>query len=430
MIARYTRPELRELWSESTKFEVWRDVEVALVEVLEENGTAEAGAADALRAQPVPTAARVAELERTTDHDVIAFLTALADGMGPSRKWIHYGMTSTDLVDTAQAIRLRRSVEVIATGLDAVLDRTRALALRYQRTPMVGRTHGVHAEPMTLGLKFLSWYAAFDRDRERLSRANEALRVGKLSGAVGTCPHHSPADEARILARLGLEPDPVATQVLARDRHAELMSALAILGANVERAATEIRHLHRTEVREVCEGFAPGQKGSSAMPHKKNPITCERLTGLARILRGYLVPALENVALWHERDISHSSVERVILPDAICLTDYMLDKLATVLDRLEVHEDTMRSTLDGYGGLVFSGHVLLSLTRALDDRDAAYAIVQRHALACWTEGGSLLARLQGDPEVTAVIDEATLARHFDLDHVLRNVDAIFERTLR
>lgn len=430
MISRYTRPELHELWTEATKFSVWRDVEVALVEVLEENGTAEAGSANALRSQPVPTAERVAELERTTDHDVIAFLTALADGMGAERKWIHYGMTSTDLVDTAQAIRLRRSVEVIQSGLETVLAKTREQAIAHKKTPMVGRTHGVHAEPMTLGLKFLSWHAAFRRDRERLARADEALRVGKLSGAVGTCPHHSPDDEAAILAKLGLEPDPVATQVLSRDRHAELMSALAILGANIERVATEIRHLHRTEVREVCEGFAPGQKGSSAMPHKKNPITCERLTGLARILRGNLVPALENVALWHERDISHSSVERVILPDALCLADYMLAKLATVLDRLEVHEDNMRTTLEGYGGLVFSGHVLLTLTRALDNREAAYAIVQRHALACWNDGGSLLERLSADPEVTAVVDAATLARHFDLDHVLRNVDAIFERTLR
>ncbi len=429
MISRYMRPELAALWSEATKFAIWKDVEVALVAALEADGQAEAGAAAAVAAQAVPTPERVAELERTLDHDVIAFLTVLAEGLGPERRWIHYGMTSTDLVDTAQAIRITRSCAVILESLDRVIAMLRELAERHRRTPMVGRTHGVHAEPMTLGMKFLSWYAELARDRERLVRARETMRVGKLSGAVGTCPHHSPAVEADVLERLGLATDPIATQVLCRDRHGELMTALAVLGGGLERFATEIRHLHRTELHEVCEGFAPGQKGSSAMPHKKNPITAERVSGLARVLRANALAALENMALWHERDISHSSVERVILPDSLTLADYMLDRFRVILERLDVNEDRLRHDLELTGGLVFSGHVLLALTQALEDREAAYAIVQRHALACWNEGGRLRDRLAADPEVTAALDVAELDRLFDLDHVLRHVDAIYERTL-
>jgi len=430
MIARYTRPELQALWSDATKFEIWKQVELALVQSLEEAGTAPPGSAAALEGQPVPTAERVRELEQTLDHDVIAFLTALCDGMGAEREWVHYGMTSTDLVDTAQGVRIVRSVEVIRDDLDRVVRATRELALAHRHTPMVGRTHGVHAEPMTLGLKFLSWYAELARDRDRLDRALDTMRVGKLSGAVGTCPHLSPEIEGAVMRRLGLEVDPVATQVLARDRHGELMTTLAILGGSIERFATEIRHLHRTEVREVSEGFAKGQKGSSAMPHKRNPITCERLAGLARVLRGNATAALENMALWHERDISHSSVERVILPDSLCLMDYMLTKFETVLGRLEINPERLRENLESTHGLVFSGHVLLALTRALKNREAAYAVVQRHAMACWTEGGHLADRLRTDPEVTAVMDRSEIDRLFDLDHALRNVDAVFERTLR
>jgi adenylosuccinate lyase len=429
MITRYTRPELRTLWSEETKFQAWKEVEVALVQALEARAVAPSGSAKALEAQAVPTPAAVSELERTLDHDVIAFLTLLAEGMGPEREWVHYGMTSSDLVDTAQALRVIRSLDVIAEGVDRALDRSRELALRHRRTPIVGRTHGVHAEPMVVGLKFLGWYAELRRDRERLTRARETMRCGKLSGAVGTCAHLSPEVESDVLTRLGLATDPVSTQVISRDRHAELFGALAIVAGSLERFATEIRHLHRTEVREISEGFRAGQKGSSAMPHKRNPITSERITGLARIVRGNTLAAFENMALWHERDISHSSVERVILPDTLCLVDYMLDRFCDVLGRLEFDEARMQANLESTSGLVFSGHVLLALTRALHDRERAYAIVQGHALACWQEGGRLVDRLVADPEVRSVLSESDVRALFDVHRVLGHVDAIFERTL-
>lgn len=429
MIARYTRPAMHDLWSEKTKFRLWRDVEVALVQELEARGVASDGAARALEAQPVPTPERVAEIERTTNHDVIAFLTAIAEGMGAERKWVHYGMTSTDLVDTAQALRIRASLDEILSGVDGVLERLRALALRHKSTPMIGRTHGVHAEVMTLGMKFLSAFAEFRRNRVRLERAGEGLAVGKLSGAVGTCPHLSPDVEAAVLARLSLAVEPIATQVVPRDRHGELMTSLALLGGTMERVATEIRHLHRTEVGEVCEGFAPGQKGSSAMPHKRNPITCERIAGLSRVLRGNATAALENMALWHERDITHSSVERIILPDSLALADYMLSLLTTVLDRLDVRVERIAANLADTRGLVFSGHVLLALTDALDNREAAYDIVQRNAMACWQEGGNLRERLRADSDVLAVLTAEAVDRLFDPEHALRHVDAIFDRTL-
>jgi len=428
MITRYTRAELAALWSEETKLQLWKDVEVALVEALEARGMAPSGSAESLRAQPVPSPAAVAELERTLDHDVIAFLTLLANDMGPARRWVHFGLTSTDLVDTAQALRIVRSLDLLLRGIDEASRRTRALAERHKHTPAIGRTHGVHAEPMVLGLKFLGWTVELRRDRERLARARETMRVGKLSGAVGTCAHLAPDLESDVLARLGLETDPVSTQVLARDRHAELFGSLAVTAGSLERFATEIRHLHRTEVAEVMEGFRSGQKGSSAMPHKRNPITCERITGLARLVRGHALAAFENMALWHERDISHSSVERVILPDALCLLDYMLDRFCAVLDRLEIDEDRLRANIELTSGLVFSGHVLLALTNALGNREKAYEIVQRHARASWRDGGRLADRLASDPEVLAVLTEAEVSKLFDLGHALRHVDAIFERT--
>ncbi len=429
MITRYTRPEMRELWSEETKFRLWKEVEVALVETLEETGTAPAGSADALRAQRVPTPDQVAELEKTLDHDVIAFLTALVDGMGEAQQWVHYGMTSSDLLDTAQALRCVRALKILDVGIQGASREIRSLAERHRHTPCVGRTHGVHAEPMTLGLKFLSWYAEMTRHASRLSAAAGGVRCGKLSGAVGTCAHLGPDVEERVLGRLGLATDPVSTQVVSRDRHAALMTALALLGGSIERFATEIRHLQRTEVREMREGFGKGQKGSSAMPHKQNPITCERLAGLARVLRGNAHAAMENMALWHERDITHSSVERVILPDSICLADYMLDRLRQVCERLVIDPERMRKNLMLTGGLVFSGHVLLELTRRLGNREKAYAIVQRHALQCWEAGGLLADRLKADPEVSARLQPSEIDALFDLDRALRHVDRIFERTL-
>jgi adenylosuccinate lyase len=428
MIARYTRPILGEIWSDEQKLRTWRDVEVALVDVLEAAEIAAPGAGAALRSQPIPTAERVAELERTLDHDVIAFLTALVAGMGAERQWVHYGMTSSDLLDTAQALRVARSLDVIRQDLEAVIGRTRELAERHRRTPCVGRTHGVHAEPTTMGLKFLSWYAELLRQRERLARAAATMRVGKLSGAVGTCAHLSPEIERAFLDRLGLATEPVSTQVVARDRHLELMSVLASIGASIERFGTEIRHLQRTEVREAAEGFGRGQKGSSAMPHKRNPITCERLCGLARVLRAYATAAAEDVALWHERDITHSSVERIILPDGLCLVDYMLDRFGRVLDGLETDPDRMRENLALTHGLVFSGRVLLALTRRLGDREAAYAVVQRHALRCQESGERFADALKADPDVRTHLSAAEIEELFDLDAALRHVDAIFDRT--
>ena len=429
MISRYTRTEMGALWSDETKFRFWKDVEVALVAALEETGVAPKGAAPALSVQPVPTPERVAELERTLDHDVIAFLTALVDGMGEERRWVHFGMTSSDLLDTAQALRVAESVRIIASDLDGVIVRVRDLAERYKKTPSIGRTHGVHAEPMTIGLKFLNWYAELVRQKERLERAAGEMRVGKLSGAVGTCAHLSPDLEVRVLAKLGLDTDPVSTQVVSRDRHASLMATLALIGGSIERFATEIRHLQRTEVRELQEGFRKGQKGSSAMTHKKNPITCERLAGLSRVLRANAHAAMDNMALWHERDITHSSVERVILPDSLCLTDYVLHRFDGICERLVVDEDRLAHNLELTRGLIFSGKVLLELTRAMGSREEAYAVVQRHAMQCWEEGGHLAERLKNDPDVVAHLDARSIDMLFDLGSALRYVDDIFKRTL-
>jgi adenylosuccinate lyase len=427
VIERYTLPEMGALWTDAARIDAWLDVEVAAVRAMEETGRAPAGAADAIRRRARPDAARIAEIEAVVHHDVIAFLTQVSEGLGPERAHLHKGMTSSDLLDTALALQLTRAAALIDARLERIGRRLRALAEAHRRTPAIGRTHGVHAEPIPFGAKPLIWFAEMERHQARLAAAREEVRVGKLSGAVGTFAHLPPEVEARTCAALGLRPAPVSNQIVQRDRHAFLLSVLALIGATAEKIAVEIRHLQRTEVAEAFEPFGKGQKGSSAMPHKRNPILCERITGLARLLRGYLGPAYENVALWHERDISHSSVERVILPDAFIALDYQLHLLTRVLDGLEVDPARMRENLEASRGLFFSQRALLALTEKLGSREPAYAIVQAAAQEAW--GGrrplrEVLAERAGDRLSGAELDAI-----FDLGAFLAEMDPIFERVL-
>jgi adenylosuccinate lyase len=431
MIARYRTPETTELWSEAERYRTWLEVELAAVEAWEELGEVPAGTGAALRAaaaaRPLDAAfaARVAEIEAETRHDIVAFTRALSERFGPPARFVHLGLTSTDVVDTAQNLLLRRACDLVAADLAALRERLGALAERHRATPCIGRTHGVHAEPMTFGLKFLGFDAAAARDQRRLAAAREAISVAMLSGSVGSYAHVPPEVEARVAARLGLAVDPITNQTVARDRHAELTSALALIGTTVERVALEIRHLQRSEVREAREGFAPGQTGSSSMPHKKNPIASENLTGVARLLRSYVGPALEDVALWHERDISHSSVERVILPDATTLASYALRRLTRLLDGLVVDEARMRENLDALHGLVYSQRVLHALIAAGLSREDAYERVQRAALRVWEGEGTLRELLAADPEVP--LDDAQLDAAFDPGWYLRRVETIYAR---
>ena len=431
MIERYATPEMQELWSEAQRYRSWLEVELAAVDAWEALGEVPGGTARALRdaAERAPLdqafAERVAAIERETRHDIVAFTRALTERLGPPARFVHLGLTSTDVVDTAQNLLLRRAGEIVARDLAALRERLGDLARRYRATPCIGRTHGIHAEPMTFGLKFLSFDAAAERDQRRLTAAIETISVAMLSGSVGTYAHVPPEVEARVAERLGLTVDPVTNQTVARDRHAELLAALALIGTTIERVVLEIRHLQRSEVREAREGFAKGQTGSSSMPHKKNPIASENLTGVARLLRSYLSPAFENVALWHERDISHSSVERVILPDATTLASYALRRLTRVLHGLVVDEERMRENLGALHGLVYSQRVLHELIDAGMMREDAYAVVQRHALRVWEGDGELRELLAGDPEVP--LDAEQLEAAFDPAWYLRHVDEIYAR---
>ena len=429
MIPRYSLPEMAAVWDDETRFRTWLEVELAASEALEELGRIPAGAAARMRERARFDTRRIAEREAVLQHDVIAFLTEVGTTLGDDARWLHWGMTSSDLLDTALALQIRRAGEILRADLDDVLAALAEQAERHRRTVMAGRTHGVHAEPITFGLKLAGFHDEFARARERLGRALEEACVGKLSGAVGAYGHLSPEVEAKALVKLGLTPASFSSQVVPRDRIASLVSAIALVGCAVERLAVEIRHLQRSEVLEAEEPFGEGQKGSSAMPHKRNPILSERLTGMARLLRGYAAPAFEDVALWHERDISHSSVERVILPDATILLDYMLHTLASVVRGLRVHADRMRANLERWGGLVFSGRVLLALTDALGSREKAYAIVQRHALAAFPSGPPFRASLEADPEVRAALAPEALAGCFDLEPALRHVDEAFDRAI-
>ena len=432
MIARYTRPAMGRIWSDQNKFQQWLEVELAAAEALAELGTVPAEAARLLRAHAGFDVARILEIEREVKHDVIAFTTAVAESMkqaghAEASRWLHYGLTSNDVVDTAQALLLVQSASILEADLEALRLVLKRRALEFRKTVQVGRTHGVHAEPIVFGLKLAIWYEEAGRNLKRLAAATEDLRVGKINGAVGTFAHIGPEAEERICARLGLQAASVTSQVIQRDRHAAFVAALALATALCEKIALEVRHLQRTEVREAEEYFARGQKGSSAMPHKRNPVTCEQICGLARVVRANVQAAFEDVGLWHERDISHSSVERVILPDSCILADYLLDKTVNLVDKLLVYPDRMRRNLELTRGLVFSGQLLLDLAAAGMLREQAYRIVQAHAMRAWEEEADFRAAVEADPEIRAVLTPAQIAESFSLERQLRNVDKIFAR---
>jgi adenylosuccinate lyase len=427
MIRRYTNPEMGSIWSEQRRYETWLAVELAAADAMAEAGIVPPEAAKELRAKAAFDIARIEEIEQTTQHDVIAFTTAVAEKVGPAARWLHFGLTSSDVVDTAQALQMRQACDLIIKGVAGAMDGVRARAEEHRRTPMIGRTHGVHAEPMTFGVKLALWYAELQRDLDRLLRARAGIAVGKISGAVGTFAHLDPSIEARVCEMLGLEPAPVSSQVIQRDRHAELMTAMAITAASLEKFALEIRGLQKTEIGEVEEPFATGQKGSSAMPHKRNPVGCEQITGLARLIRANAMAALENVALWHERDISHSSVERVILPDSFIALDHMLRRFTRIAAGMVVYPDRMRQNLERSRGVVFSGTVLLELARRGISREQAYEWVQRNAMRSFHEQKDFKSLLLADTDLIKVLPAAGIEKAFDLDDQLRNVDAIFSR---
>ncbi len=430
MIKRYTNPEMGAIWSDQRRYETWLEVELAAVDAMAEAGIVPSEAARDLRERAAFDIARIEEIEQTTQHDVIAFTTAVAERVGPSARWLHFGLTSSDVIDTAQALQMRQSCDLILKGIATLLEAVRERAMEHRRTPMIGRTHGVHAEPMTFGVKLALWYAELQRDLDRVLRARDVISVGKISGAVGTFAHLDPAIEARVCDKLGLQPAPVSSQVIQRDRHAELLSALAITAASLEKFALEIRGLQKTEIGEVEEPFGKGQKGSSAMPHKRNPIGCEQITGLARLLRGNATAALENVALWHERDISHSSVERVILPDSFIALDHMLRRFTRIVRGMVVYPDRMKENLERSRGVVFSGTVLLELARRGVSREQAYEWVQRNAMRSFAERRPFKELLLADKDLMQVLTPAEVEKAFDLDDQLRNVDAIFDRVFR
>jgi adenylosuccinate lyase len=430
VIDRYTRAPLAEIWSEEGRYRRWLDVELAVCDVLAENGTIPREAAQTLRARARVDPARVAEIEAEVRHDVIAFLTAVSENVGEAGRFLHYGMTSSDVLDTALALQIRDAGRFLLAGVERVTTALRRRAQEFRQLPCIGRTHGVHAEPTTFGLKLLVFAEEMRRNRARLATALSESCVGKLSGAVGTFAHLPPAVEEAVCARLGLAFEPVATQVVQRDRHAHLLSVLALVASSLDKFAVELRHLARTEVREVEEEFGAGQKGSSAMPHKRNPWRLENVSGLARVMRGYAVAGLENMALWHERDISNSSVERVVFPDATATLDFMLQRFAGLVETLVVRGERMRENLELTRGLVFSGTLLLALARKGLSREDAYRLVQRHAMDTWDQGGEFLDRVLADAKITEHLSKEEILRAFSLEEALRHVDAIFERTLR
>jgi adenylosuccinate lyase len=432
MIDRYTRPEMGRIWSEENKYRAWLEVELATAEALAETGVVPANAAKLLRQHASFRADRIQEIEREVRHDVIAFTTAVAESMAAAghaeaSRWLHYGLTSNDVVDTAQALLIRAASDVISRGISKLADSLKTRAFEFKHTVQIGRTHGIQAEPITFGLKLALWYDEVQRNLGRFSAAAEDLRVGKISGAVGTFGHIGPEAEERICRRLGLRPVPIASQVISRDRHANYVSTLALIAATLEKIAIEIRHLQRTEVREAEEPFAAGQKGSSAMPHKRNPVTSEQIAGLARVVRGNVQAAFENIALWHERDISHSSVERIILPDSTILVDYTLARTDWLIAGLRVNPERMLRNLSITKGLVFSGQLLLDLTAAGMLREEAYKLVQGYAMRAWENDGDFQAAIQSDPEVTKRLTKPQLAESFSVSRQLANVDQIFSR---
>ena len=425
MIERYTRPEMGRIWTLENKYCKWLQVELAVCEALSEEGRIPLQDLLEIKAKARFDVARIAEIEKETQHDVIAFLTNVAEYVGPASRFIHEGLTSSDVLDTSLALLLVEASDLLLKDLEALIGVLKKSAYRWKDTVMVGRSHGIHAEPITLGLKFALWYAELGRHLDRLRHAREAVRVGMLSGSVGTYANIDPIIEEKVCAKLGLDPAPISNQIIQRDRHAEYFTTLALIGCSLEKIAVEVRHLQRTEVREVEEFFAAGQKGSSSMPHKRNPIASENLAGLARVLRGNALAAMENVPLWHERDISHSSVERIIAPDSTIVLDYMLVRLTRVLDRLVVYPENMRRNLELTGGLLFSQQAMLALTKKGLTREDAYRLVQKNAMAVWQEGGQLKERLSRDPEVASHLNGEELDAVFDLRYHLKHVDTIF-----
>ncbi len=429
MISRYTRPEMGRIWSDESKFRKWLDVEVAATSVLSEAGLVPKHAAAVIRKKAAFDLERIYQIEAEVKHDVIAFTTSVAEKIGPESRWLHYGLTSNDVVDTAQALMVKEASAILRDDLQRLHEVLKRRALEFRDTPMIGRTHGIHAEPITFGLKLANFYDEVSRDIERFERAAEEMRVGKFSGAVGNGAHLDPELEVKICDRLGLKVAPITSQVIQRDRHANYVATLAIIASTLDRITTEIRHLQRTEVREAEEYFSEKQKGSSAMPHKRNPITSEQISGLARVIRGNAQAAFENVALWHERDISHSSVERVILPDSTILLDYMLAKTTDLIDRLLVYPERMMKNLESTGGLVFSGQLLLDLVENGVIREDAYRLVQSNAMRAWREGLNFRELIMNDPAIAKRVSKDDLEYAFDINRQLRNVDKIMRRVL-
>src|SRR5258708_478898 len=435
MIDRYTRPEMGWIWTEENKYKAWLEVELATAEGLADTGEVPREAADLLRKHAGFEVSRIQELEREVKHDVIAFTTAVAEKMAAvghpeASRWFHYGLTSNDVVDTAQALLIKSASEIILNGINKLAASLKTRAFEFKDTVQIGRTHGIHAEPITFGLKLALWYDELRRNLERFTRASEEIRVGKISGAVGTFGHIGPEAEEYICLRLGLRPAPIASQVISRDLHANYVAALALIAATLEKISLEIRHLQRTEVREAEEPFAAGQKGSSAMPHKRNPVTCEQIGGLARVVRANVQAAVENIALWHERDILHSSVERLILSDVTILVDYMLAKTDCLISGLRVHPDRMKKNIDLTKGLVFSGQLLLDLAAAGMLREQAYSIVQNKAMEAWEQDGDFRAAIESDPEITQRLSREQLAESFSVSRQLANVDRSFVRVFQ
>ena len=429
MIPRYTHPEMGAIWSDQRRYETWLEVELAAADAMAEAGLIPREAAAELRAKAAFDPARIEEIEAVTQHDVIAFTTAVAEKVGPAARWLHFGLTSSDVIDTAQALQMREACGLIVRNIGVLMEAVRERADEHRQTPMIGRTHGVHAEPMTFGLKLALWYAELRRDLDRVLRARDVVSVGKISGAVGTFAHLDPSIEARVCERLGLEAAPVSSQVIQRDRHAELMSALAITAASLEKFALEIRGLQKTEIGEVEEPFGKGQKGSSAMPHKRNPIGCEQIVGLARLLRANAMAAFENIALWHERDISHSSVERVILPDSFIALDHMLRRFTRIVRGMVVYPERMLENLGRSRGVVFSGTLLLELAKRGVSREQAYEWVQRNAMRAFHEQRDFKDLMLADPDVMKVLAPADVEKSFSLEDQLRNVNGIIDRVI-
>lgn len=430
MIPRYSRPEATRIWSDGVRFELWLDIELALVEVFEEEGLAPRGTAQTIREGTTLVPERILEIEAVTKHDVIAFLTHVEEQVGAPSRFVHKGLTSSDVLDTCLALQLRDAADLLMTGVDRLLEATRVRAMEHKLTPMIGRSHGIHAEPITFGLVMAQWHDEMKRNKRRLVAARDEIAVGKLSGAVGTFANTPPDFEERVMARLGLGCEPVSTQVVQRDRHAAFFTQLAVIAASIEKFAVQVRHWQRTEVLEAEERFSKGQKGSSAMPHKRNPVLSENVTGLARLVRSHALAALENVALWHERDISHSSVERVIGPDATVLMDFMLHRFATVVEGLVVYPENMMTNLEKTGGLVFSQRVLLALVGKGLERQQAYVYVQRNAMPVWEEGKDFLTLLLADDGVRENLSEDEVRDCFSLEWHQRHIDSIFDRVFK